>query len=79
VEKQCGTGTVQKQDGGDLEQTVASERDKWGQVEASRLHSVVVVAVSGIVLNADNSPAQIVVLTQAVIPPAGGWSGSGLE
>jgi len=78
VEKQCGTGTVQKQDGGDLEQTVASERDKWGQV-ASRLHSVVVVAVSGIVLNADNSPAQIVVLTQAVIPPAGGWSGSGLE
>jgi hypothetical protein len=79
VEKECGTGTVQKQDGGDLELTVASEHDKWGQVEASQLHSVVVVAVSGIVLNADNSPAQIVVLTQAVIPPAGGWSGSGLE
>jgi hypothetical protein len=79
VEKQCGTGSVQIQDGGDLVQVVAVGRDKSGQVEASQLHSVVAVAVSGIVANADNSPAQIVVLTQAVIPLAGGWSGSGLE
>lgn len=60
-------------------QAVATEYDKWGQVEASQLHSVVVDAVSGIVVNANNSPAQIVVVTQAGMPLAGGWSGPGLE